>query len=459
MFQLKMNLQITGEVDAVTLDKLEPMTPNNPLLAKVMRWVTESGFFEDKEEDYPLKVKRATSVIMMMIILLAAALVHRPARRLAGAPGQLAKWLFEPRSSPWFQALVEKKVFHRASHLAPALLICLAARFIFPKPDHSEGELFPYLATFQHSNEILWRIGLAYLAWVAMITGLAYVNACEFVFTGDGEEDNPVTRITRTAKRLVVLIGLVLIGSALADKNPMFFVGGLGALMAVLMLVFRGAILGLVASVQIVANKMVRIGDWIEVPTHNANGHVREMSLTTVKVRNFDKSISMIPMATLLSESFHNWSEMQRSGGRRIKRSIYIDVESIVPCTPEMVAEFEKIELLRDYLRDKKRDIEEDNKSRDTDASPVNSRRLTNIGTFRAYLEAYLETHPRLRTDFMHLVRQLQPCEHGLPIEISIFCRDTDWPTYEAIQADIFDHILSILPEFHLRAFQEMKSH
>ena len=192
------------------------------------------------------------------------------------------------------------------------------------------------------------------------------------------------------------------------------------------------------------------------MPKYHADGDVLEITLSLIKVQNFDKTISTIPTSAILTESFRNWTGMQNSGGRRIKRALLVDMRSIQVCTPEMIDRFEQIELISDYIQEKKAELGEYNRTHEIDASTVNSRRLTNIGTFRAYLEAYLRHHAGLSDEMTFLVRHLQPTSNGLPIEIYAFCKETAWTQYEAVQADIFDHVLAILPEFDLQAFQEI---
>jgi len=219
--------------------------------------------------------------------------------------------------------------------------------------------------------------------------------------------------------------------------------------------VFKDAILGFVAGVQLTTNKMVAIGDWVEMPKYNADGDVIEVALTTVKVQNWDKTITTIPTYALITESFRNWRGMKESGGRRIKRAICIDMNTIALCSEEMLQRFSQIQYISEYIAQKKKEVAEYNKERGVDeANRVNGRRLTNIGTFRAYVVAYLRNHPMISQDMTFLVRQLSPNEHGLPIEIYVFCRDQVWANYEAIQADIFDHILAVVPEFDLRVYQ-----
>jgi miniconductance mechanosensitive channel len=226
-------------------------------------------------------------------------------------------------------------------------------------------------------------------------------------------------------------------------------------LAAVLLLVFRDTILGFVASIQLSANNMVKPGDWIEMPSHNADGTVLDISLNTVKVQNWDKTIATVPTYALVSESFRNWKGMEESGGRRIKRSINIDMNSVRFVDDELAEKFKKIHLLKAYVESREEEILKYNEENKIDGSIlVNGRRMTNLGTFRKYVEEYLRKHPKIHNDMTFLVRQLQPDERGLPIEIYVFSNDQAWANYETIQADIFDHILAVIPEFELRVFQ-----
>ena len=230
---------------------------------------------------------------------------------------------------------------------------------------------------------------------------------------------------------------------------------GLGAMAAVLILVFKDTILGFVASIQLSANKMVNVGDWISMPKYNADGTVIDISLNTVKVQNWDKTIATIPTYALVSESFNNWKGMEESGGRRIKRSINIDMKSVDFLNKDQIDKFRKYHVLKDYITSKEKEISDYNKSLKLDEDTItNGRKMTNLGTFRKYLENYLHNHPKIHQDMTFLVRHLQPTEKGLPIEIYVFSNDQAWANYESIQADIFDHILAIIPEFGLRVFQ-----
>jgi miniconductance mechanosensitive channel len=267
----------------------------------------------------------------------------------------------------------------------------------------------------------------------------------------------PIRGFFQVIKVVLAFVVGIFVLSILMGESPKFFLGGLGALTAVLMLVFKDPILGLVGGIQLTTNDMVHIGDWISLPKYGADGDVIDVSLTTVKVQNFDKTITTIPTYALISDSFKNWRGMTESGGRRICRSINIDVSSIRFCSPEMLERFRKIEFIREYLEQVEAEVAEFNATHKVDDTlKVNGRRLTNVGTFRAYVSAYLSHHPDIYTEGMtFLVRQLAPTEHGLAIQIYVFTKTTVWVDYEHIQADIFDHLLAAVPEFDLRVFQE----
>ena len=230
---------------------------------------------------------------------------------------------------------------------------------------------------------------------------------------------------------------------------------GMGASAAILMLVFKDTILGLVASGQVSANNMVKPADWIEMPSRKADGTVLEITLNTVKVQNWDRTISTIPTYALVSESFTNWKGMEESDGRRIKRSIYIDMRSVKFCPPELIEKLKRIHFVKDYIEQRSKEIEEYNAKMGFDTTiPVNGRRMTNLGIFRRYLEFYLRNNPKINQGATLMVRQLQPTELGIPIEIYCFSTEKAWVIYEGVQADIFDHVLSVVPEFELRIFQ-----
>ncbi|MFQ5588391.1 MAG: mechanosensitive ion channel family protein [Nitrospiria bacterium] len=351
-------------------------------------------------------------------------------------------YLISRSKTQWDDALLKHRVFDHLAHFAPAIVLTLLA------PLALEG----------HSQWItITTNGLnIYMIIVGVLTLNALLNAVTTIYQSlEISKEIPIKAFIQALKIVIYLLALIFLISALLDKTPLYLLSGLGAMTAVFMLIFRDAILGFAAGIQLTANKMVAPGDWIEMPKYGADGDVIEVTLTTVKVQNWDKTIANIPTYSLISESFKNWRGMSESGGRRIKRAIYIDVNTIQFCTEQMIEKFSKIRPITAYISGKIKELERYNTThRLDDTSIVNRRRLTNIGTFRAYAIAYLKNHPQIHQDMTFLIRQLAPTEHGLPIEIYVFCRDTVWANYEAIQADIFDHLLAAVPEFGLSVFQ-----
>ncbi|TMM45723.1 mechanosensitive ion channel family protein [Colwellia ponticola] len=262
----------------------------------------------------------------------------------------------------------------------------------------------------------------------------------------------PLRGLLQTVKLIASVLTGILAVSLLMDKSPLILLSGLGALSAVLLLVFKDPILGLVAGIQLSANNMLAVGDWLEMPKYGADGDVIDIALTTVKVKNWDKTITTIPTYALISDSFKNWRGMSESGGRRIKRSIHIEMSSVCFLTEQEIEELEKVHLLSDYLAAKRSVVAQENKTKKADMSVmINTRRLTNVGTFRHYLVAFLKQHPKIHQQMTLIVRQLEPNNNGLPIELYAFSNTTNWAEYEDIQSDIFDHIIAILPAFNLR--------
>ncbi|RKS85211.1 miniconductance mechanosensitive channel [Orbus hercynius] len=265
----------------------------------------------------------------------------------------------------------------------------------------------------------------------------------------------PIRGINQSIKLIVTVFIAILVISLLINRSPILLLSGLGAMTAVLMLVFKDPLLGLVAGIQLSVNKMLNVGDWLEMPKYGADGDVIDITLTTVKVQNWDKTISTIPTYALISDSFKNWQGMSESGGRRIKRSIFIDTTSVYFLTQHDCDTLKQAQLLAPYIDNKINEITQYNRERQIDTGyQINGRRLTNLGTFRAYLEAYLHNHPQIHQNMTLMVRQLAPTSNGLPIEIYAFTNTTQWVAYENIQADIFDHIFAIIPEFGLRVHQ-----
>jgi miniconductance mechanosensitive channel len=349
----------------------------------------------------------------------------------------------ETNAIKWDNAIVERRVLDRLVPFVPALVFYLFA---------------PSLPNYA---EIVQRLSSAYMIIAATFSFIALLDAAGDIYLNfEISKVKSITVLIQVLKISVWILGGIGFVATLLDKSPVLLFSGIGALAAVLSFVFKDTLLGLVASAQLAANDMVRIGDWIEMPKHNADGFVTDITLYTVKVQNWDRTITTIPTYTLISDSFKNWRGMQQSGGRRIKRSINIDATSIKFCTEEMLQRFEKYQHISDYIKQKKEELEKYNKEHNVDPSQlVNGRRLTNIGTFRAYIQAYLKNHPGIHSGMIQMARHLTPTEHGLPIEIYAFTNDTAWVKYEAIQADIFDHILAVIPQFDLRLFQTPTGH
>jgi miniconductance mechanosensitive channel len=341
----------------------------------------------------------------------------------------------------WDDIFVERKVFNRLAHLAPAIIVYHALQYIFD----AEG-----LVTF------LGNLTQSYMVIVVLLVIDAILNALHEIYRQlPISEGRSIKGYVQVVKIIFYAAAIILIISIFSGEAPGALIAGLGAMAAVLILVFKDTILGFVASIQLSANRMVSVGDWISMPKYNADGTVLDISLNTVKVQNWDKTIATIPTYALVSESFNNWKGMEDSGGRRIKRSINIDMKSVGFLTKEQIEKLRKFYLLREYIAEKEKEIEQYNKSLKLEDSEVtNGRKMTNLGTFRKYLENYLHNHPKIHQDMTFLVRHLQPTEKGLPIEIYVFSNDQEWAKYEAIQADIFDHVLAIIPEFGLRVFQ-----
>lgn len=346
----------------------------------------------------------------------------------------------------WDDKILERRVFQKLSHIVPAVIIYYASNVY---------------AAYPTIQILIEKAAVVYILAVVLSSLNAFLNALHDIYlTLEVSKVRPIKGYLQVVKIILFFIGAILLVAILINQNPLFLLGGLGALSAVLLLVFQNSILGLVAGIQLSANDMVRVGDWIEMPKYNADGDVIEITLTTVKVQNWDKTITMIPSAAFISDSFKNWRGMQESGGRRIKRSLYIDVSSIQFCTDEMIERFKKIHYLKEYIENKEREIEEYNREHNIDPSSiVNGRRLTNIGTYRIYIEQYLNHHPKIHKGLTTMVRQLAPGEYGLPLEIYAFTNDVRWTVYESIQSDIFDHILAVAPEFGLRVFQNPTGH
>lgn len=346
----------------------------------------------------------------------------------------------------WDDTFVAHGVLEKFALLVPLLVIDL----LLP--------LFTVLSPF--ITEVVGRI-LSALLVILFIRGIyAVLNAtAEIADAHTATQRLPITSFNQLLKLFLFCVTAIITVSILSDRSPIYFLSGLGVATGFIMLIFKDTILGFVAGIQLATNQMVTRGDWIQMDKYGADGTVEEVSLTTVKVRNFDKTITMLPAYALVSDAFKNWRGMTESGGRRIKRSVFIDIQSIKFLNQEDTQRLGHVHLLKSYLADKSLDINTFNQPLSDDEQAVNGRGLTNIGTFRAYLLAYLQQHPKVRKDMTLLVRQLASTSQGMPIEIYVFTDETRWAFYEDIQADIFNHIFSVLPAFELHAFQQPSGH
>lgn len=410
------------------------MEANETLTSLGEQWLTGLGL----DETLSAVVSRGAIALLIALLALLANLL---ARKVIAS---LATNIVTRTRSRWDDIIVRRGVFNRLSRIAPALVIFFLNPLAFPQID--------WLTT------AIQRAAIAYMIAVTVIVIDAALDAGNEIYEtfSTQAKDRPIKGYVQLVKVFTFIVGAVLVVTTLLDRSPLGILSGIGALSAVLLLVFRDAILGLVAGLQLSGNRMVRIGDWIEMPRYGADGDVVDITLQSVKVQNFDKTITTIPIYSLVSDSFKNWRGMSESGGRRIKRSIHIDMRTVKFCTPELIERLERYALIRDYVHRRKEEIASHNQQRGLDDTDLlSARRMTNLGTFRAYIAAYLRSHPAINTEMTFLVRHLQPGPTGLPVEIYVFSADKAWANYEVIQADIMDHLLAVLPEFDLAVFQE----
>jgi len=362
----------------------------------------------------------------------------------------------------WDDILITRKVFHSLTHLVPAFIIYHSAYFASPGTEQTLSGLQAD-ALLPISGDYYLNLGGFILKWakvyfigVAIYIISTLLNAANDIYqTTEYSHDRSIRGYIQLVKILVFFLSAILVISIILEKDPTVLIAGLGAMAAVLLLVFKDTILGFVASIQLSGNDMLKIGDWIEMPGHQADGTVIDITLNTVKVQNWDRTITTIPTYALVSESFNNWKGMEESGGRRIKRAIYIDVTTIRFCDAEMMNKLARFELIRDYVLQKEKEIMQHNRQKNiSDDDLISGRRQTNVGIFRKYLENYLRNNPLIRQDMTFIIRQLQPSDKGLPIEIYVFSKETAWVNYENQQSDIFDHVFAVVPEFDLKVFQ-----
>ncbi len=376
-------------------------------------------------------------VIGIALLVLVAWLVDWLVKRILV---RMVSRLVERSSATWDDAFLKHNVFGRLAHLAPGVVVYYGITLI------------PGLG-----DDVIQRaVGAVLIVLAAVTIGSAVTAVGDIALTSKLARGRPVRAYFQVINLTVYVVAGVLVLAALLGQNPLVLLSGIGAVTAVLLLVFRDTILSFVSSLQITWYDLVRVGDWIEVPEFGADGDVIRVDLLTISVQNWDNTVTSIPTHRLTQGSFKNWRFMSRSGGRRIKRTLWIDMETIRFLSEKAIERFRRYDLLTDYLTTKRQEVRDYNKAHVKTPDIIsNVRRLTNVGTFRAYIAAYLRQHPKIhQSGFTFLVRQLAPTPQGLPIEIYVFTNDTNWVNYESVQADIFDHLLAIAPEFDLRVFQ-----
>jgi miniconductance mechanosensitive channel len=398
----------------------------------VEQWLRLAGLKESA-------IEASTTLVLLCAVLALAWVVDFVVRRILL---RFAATLAKRSRAKWDDTLLEHRVFHTGAHIVGALVVYALVPAVF--------------ANWPTLSAVLRNLLEAYVLLVALLAVTRALRAFLDAYQAKHPESRVPMRVLVQATTIAMwFIGLIIVISLLINQSPTVLLGGLGAMTAILAIVYKDSLLGFVAGIQIASNDLLRKGDWIEMPDYNADGDVTQIGLTTIKVQNWDKTITSIPSYAIIAASFKNWRGMSESGGRRIKRAIQIDMNSVEFCTQDMIDRFRKIADLKDYIDEKQNELRDWNAKHNIDDSVlVNGRRMTNLGTFRAYLVSYLRNHPMINQDMTFLVRQLPPAADGLPIEIYVFSSDKRWAAYEDIQSDIFDHILAVIPEFDLRVYQ-----
>jgi miniconductance mechanosensitive channel len=372
--------------------------------------------------------------LKLVIILVGAWVFFLLTRKILIAITQGA---VERTKNKWDDYLYKKGFFNRLSLFVPLVLIYATAGW---------PGLF---------EELLRKICMVSMVLVGARVMSLFLESFLTMLQKKQDKSHSISGIIQAAKLLIYLIGFILAAALIMDRSPLALLSGIGAMTAILTLVFKDTILSLVASIQFSLNKTLKVGDWIEVPEVGADGDVVDITLHNVMVQNWDKTLITIPTHKFLELGFKNWKGMADAGGRRIKRSLLIDLHSVEFLTPRKLAELKKIQLIKEYIEARDLEIDSFNKEKQADRClPVNGRNQTNLGVFRIYTEQYLKSLSVLRQDMTLMVRQLEPGDKGIPIQIYCFTADTVWANYEAIQADIFDHLIAAVPWFGLRLHQ-----
>ncbi|TVQ38608.1 MAG: mechanosensitive ion channel family protein [Spirochaetaceae bacterium] len=382
----------------------------------------------------------AERLVIVALIVIAALVANFVARRLIV---RVLHSLFRRTQVTWDDRIAERGVLLRLSRVAPAMIVYAGATLVAPET--------------AWVSEAIRRGASAWVVLIAALTIASTIDVFHDLYRASPvARQRPIKGFVQLAKVVLLIVAAVIILTTILNQSPLGILSGLGAMSAVLLLIFRDSILGFVSGIQLSANNMVQIGDWIEMPKYDADGDVIDITLQTIKVQNWDKTITTIPIYALVSDSFRNWRGMTESGGRRIKRAISIDMRSVRFVDQQMLDSYRRFSRIRDYIDRRQAEIDAYNSEHHIElADCVSGRRMTNLGIFRAYVTTYLQQHPMIRKDMTFLVRQLPPGPTGIPIEVFVFSADQRWPNYEGIQADIFDHLLAVIPEFDLRVYQE----
>lgn len=411
----------------------EQVVEKYQMLENLENWLLNNGINETFAQLFKVAISLATIAILA---LLADYIVRKI---ILVFVARIAK----KTETEWDDILVERKFFHKLAHFAPAVVIYSTI----------------HIALYDYSPKLtlfFYDLTKIFMTFVSLLVVNSFLNAVHDVYqTLPVAKSRPIKGYLQVINIIAYFLGGIIIIAILINKNPASLLFGLGASAAVLMLVFKDTILGLVASIQLSANNLVKPGDWIEMPSRKIDGTVTEISLNTVKVQNYDRSINTIPTYALVSESFQNWQGMVESDGRLIKRSILFDMRSIKFCTQEQIEKFRRIDLLTEFIDNKSQEIEKSNIENNIDTKIlVSEQRLTNFGVFRKYIEIFLRNNPNINQNTTIVVRHRQPSENGIPLEIYCFSKEKSMANYEEVQSNIFEHILSIIPEFELKVFQ-----
>ncbi|AIS16903.1 mechanosensitive ion channel protein MscS [Pseudomonas rhizosphaerae] len=378
--------------------------------------------------------------VSLFLLLIAAFTLGRLARFLTL---HAVKLLSRRPSLHWLTDFLHNKVFHRLAQMTPSLVV-----------QFSLG-LIPVLS--DNSKHVIGNIALGFTILFMVLALGALLNALLDIYARtEHARTRSIKGYVQLAKMILYIFGAIIIVATLIDRSPLLLLSGLGAMSAVILLVYKDTLLSFVASVQLTSNDMLRVGDWIEMPQVGADGDVVDITLHTVKIQNFDKTIVSIPTWRLMSESFKNWRGMQQSGGRRIKRALNIDASGVRFLDEQEQLRLTQVHLLSGYVSSKQAELKAWNAAQGEVAElSANQRRMTNLGTFRAYALAYLNAHPDIQPNMTCMVRQMEATAEGVPLEIYCFTRTTAWAEYERIQGDIFDYLLAVLPEFGLSVYQK----